>query len=109
MAQTTINFSYKGKDYELKYTRDTVRQIQRQGFSLANIDTKTIDTIETLFAGSFLAKHKSVKKDLVLEILSKLPDKDKLMEELVIMYNETLETLMEEPDDSEKLEWTVNK
>lgn len=109
MAQTTINFSYKDKDYELKYTRDTVRQMQNNGFSLSYIDTKSIDTIEKLFAGAFLAKHKSTKKDLVLEIFAKMPDKEKLLEKLLYMYEETLETLMEEPSDDEKLEWTVNE
>lgn len=104
----TINFSFKGKDYELMFTRTTVKQMERNGFSINKLEDQTALTIETLFAGSFIAKHKSIKRDLVDEIYSKMPDKEKLLQTLVSMYQETLESLMDEPDESEKLEWTTN-
>lgn len=102
----TINFTYEGIEYTLEFTRKSVETMERQGFVAREIATRPMSTLPTLFAGAFLAHHRSVKKEVVNSIFAKLTNKDELVEKLAEMYNEPLETLMGEPEDSEgNLTW----
>ena len=48
-----IKFEYKGKDYCLEYTRETVKQMERDGFKTENLLSKPMLTLPLLFAGAF--------------------------------------------------------
>ena len=109
MAQT-INLEFRGKTYILQYTRRSVEAMERQGFVAADMATRPMTTIPSLFAGAFIANHRNVRRDIVDEIFSKIADKDKLIETLAGMYNETLETLMDDPEDSEgNVSWVASR
>ena len=104
----TIRFSYKDKDYTLEFTRDTVRQMERQGFVPGDIDTKPMTVIPDLFAGAFLKNHPTVKRSRIDEIYEALGGKQRLIRALIEMYNDTLETLIGDEDDEGNAEWTAN-
>ena len=104
-----INFSYEGKDYTLEYTRATVKQMEDSGFDIQAVGERPYTMIMALFSGAFRANHKFIKRDKVEEIYKNMPNKELLIEKLVEMYNEPLETLMEEPEDSaKKVTWEVS-
>ena len=102
-----LTFTYNGKDYVLEYTRNTVRQMENNGFVANDIDTKPMTILPALFAGAFLAHHRFEKPEVIDAIYSKLKDKHLLIEKLAEMYNEPISTLLEEPDEG-NLEWTPN-
>ena len=102
-----LTFSYAGKDYTLEYTRNSVRQMEHEGFVASDIETKPMTILPALFAGAFLAHHRFEKKAVIDEIYSKLKDKHSLIERLAEMYNEPISSLLDEPDEG-NLEWTPN-
>jgi hypothetical protein len=54
----TLNFEYKGKEYTLEYTRETIKQMEREGFVAEDVANKPMLTLPKLFAGAFKAHHK---------------------------------------------------
>ena len=74
----TLNFNYQGKDYTLEYTRESVKQMEREGFVANDIVTKPMLTLPKLFAGAFKAHHKyDVKQKQIDEMLYSLYGFDK--------------------------------
>lgn len=105
-----ITFSYNGKDYKLEFTRRTIRQMEDNGFNIQNMTDKPMTMLPNFFAGAFLANHRNTKREVIDEIYDNMPNKDKLIEALVEMYNEPLSALMSEPEEnsSKKVDWTTS-
>lgn len=103
-----ISFTYKGTDYTLEYTRRTVVEMENRGFVVSDVSDKPMSSLPTLFAGAFLAHHRSVKRDVIDEIFKAMPKKEELIGKLAEMYSEPLETLLEEPEESANFEWGTN-
>lgn len=102
----TIKIDFEGTEYTLEFTRKSIETMERQGFVARDIAVRPMSTLPSLFAGAFLAHHRFVKKEIVDTIFSKLTNKDELVEKLAEMYNEPLETLMSDPEESEgNLNW----
>ena len=102
----TITINCEGKEYTLEFTRKSIETMERQGFVASDLARRPMSTLPALFAGAFLAHHKFVKKEVVDSIFSKMKNKDELVEKLAEMYNEPLETLMDDPEESEgNLNW----
>ena len=101
-----ISFEYKGTNYTLEYNRKTVQAMERDGFVVQEIESKPMTALPMLFAGAFKMHHKFIKRDLIDEIYSVMPNKDDLIQKLAEMYNEPLLALLNEPEESEKkVEW----
>lgn len=105
-----INFSYEGRDYCLEFTRKTVQEMERDGFEVSDVQTKPMSAVLTLFAGAFRANHRGTKRELIEKIYQDMPDKEKLIEKLAEMYNEPIQTLLEEPEEgsAKKVSWTAS-
>ena len=104
-----LTFTYEGKDYTLGFSKNTIRQMEAQGFVAGDIETKPANVITDLFAGAFLLHHRFVKQDVIDAIYDKMPDKAKLIKALGDMYREPIEALMSDPENSkENVSWTVN-
>ena len=66
-----INFEYDGKEYCLEYTRETVKQMEREGFKSSDVIDKPMLSLPRLFAGAFKAHHKwGVKPDTIEKIFN---------------------------------------
>ena len=92
----TINFTFEGTDYTLEYTRASVAALEKQGFNIGDISEKPLTTLPALFAGAFLAHR----------IFEKMTNKMDLVMRLAEMYNEPIEALVDEPEESEgNLTW----
>jgi len=104
-----IKFTYEGKEYTLEYTKRTVKQMERNGFVLAEIEEKPNTLIPALFAGAFMANHKHIKPEIPEAIFDCITNKDKLVTTLIEMYVEPMNALMEEPEEGAegKVDWTT--
>ena len=100
-----IKFTYKDQNYILEYTRKTIKIMESNGFNINEIDTKPMVTIPTLFKGAFLSKHRFVKDELIDEIYKQMQHKDELVEALMDMYADAIQSLFDEPEEG-NLEWT---
>lgn len=105
----TLTFTYKDKEYTLEFTRRTVTEMERRGFTASEITEKVMSTLPELFAGAFLAHHRFLKREVIDEIYSKMTNKEALIGKLAEMYNEPILTLMEEPEENEgNVSWTAS-
>lgn len=102
-----IVFTHNGTQYTLEYTRDAVRQMERSGFDLNNAGSQPMTSLMALFKGAFIAHHARISQVVVDEIWEKIENKDGLFDALITLYNETIDSLMKEPDEGEKIEWAV--
>ena len=103
------NFEYKGKEYTLEYTRESVKQMEREGFVANEIVTKPMLTLPKLFAGAFKAHHRfDVKQKQIDEMFDLFKNKNALVEKLAEMYAEPMETLMDDVDEGNAITWETN-
>lgn len=100
-----ITFTFEEKEYTLEYTRKTVRQMEEQGFVARDVETRPMTLLPQMFAGAFLAHHRFVKPEVIERIYKAMPNKDDLIGKLSEMYNEPIETLLDEPTEG-NVEWT---
>lgn len=100
-----LNFNYKGNDYCLEFTRDSVRQMENNGFIASDIERKPMTVLPALFKGAFIAHHRFEKTNTIEDIYAHMGNKQLLIEKLSEMYNEPIASLLEEPDEG-NVEWT---
>lgn len=103
-----ITFEYEGKEYTLEYTRNSVRTMERRGFVAEDIVSKPMTMIPDLFAGAFLANHSSLKREKIDKIYEQMTGKQKLIEALTEMYNDTIESLLDTENEEGNANWTPN-
>lgn len=102
-----IAMKYSGKEYTLEYSRQSVKQMENQGFVLEDIKTKPMTMIPMLFSGAFIKNHKGLKRALIDEIYEGIGGKNDLMQALIEMYAETLGALVDDREDEGKVSWAV--
>jgi hypothetical protein len=106
-----LNFEYKGKEYTLEYTRETVKQMEREGFVANDIITKPMNTLPKLFDGAFKAHHRyDIKQKEIDGIFELFKNKQALVEKLAEMYAEPMETLIDDEsiDEGNAIAWDAN-
>lgn len=104
-----LKFVYNDKEITLEYTRETIKQMEREGFVAAEITTKPMTTLPRLFAGAFKAHHKfGMKPKEIDEIFDRFTNKEALIEKLAEMYNEPMETLLDDVDEGNAIAWEAN-
>ena len=106
-----ISFEYKNKEYTLEYTRESVKQMEREGFVASDIVTKPMLTLPKLFSGAFKAHHKyDIKQKEIDEIFELFKNKQALIEKLAEMYAEPMEALMDSENVAEgnAIAWDPN-
>ena len=106
----TLKFEYKNKEYTLEYTRESVKQMEREGFVASDVLNKPMLTLPKLFAGAFKAHHRfDVKQKQIDEMFDLFTNKGALVEKLAEMYHEPMETLMDDvADEGNAIAWEAN-
>ena len=107
----TLNFEYKGKEYTLEYTRETIKQMEREGFVAEDVASKPMTTLPRLFAGAFKAHHKfDAKQKIIDEMFEHFTNKGALLEKLAEMYHEPFEALLDDEniDEGNAIAWEAN-
>jgi hypothetical protein len=106
-----LSFEFEGKDYTLEYTRESVKQMEREGFVANDILAKPMNTLPKLFAGAFKAHHRfDAKQKEIDKIFELFKDKQALIEKLAEMYAEPMEALLdnENVDEGNAIAWETN-
>ena len=104
-----LNFTYQDREYTLEYTRRSVERMERNGFNASEMRDKPMSTLPALFAGAFIANHPWVKQELINEIYSKMTNRQELIGKLSEMYNEPLEAMLDDPEESSgNVSWTAS-
>ncbi len=105
-----LNFEYKGKEYTLEYTRESVKQMEREGFVANDVLAKPMNTLPKLFAGAFKAHHRfDIKQKEIDEIFELFTNKQALIEKLAEMYSEPMEALMDNDSvEGNAIAWEAN-
>ena len=106
-----LNFEFENKEYTLEFTRDSIKQMEREGFVAGDILNKPMSTVPKLFAGAFKAHHRfDTKQKKIDEIFEKFTNKQALIEKLAEMYSEPMETLMDDEniDEGNAIAWEAN-
>ena len=105
-----LNFEHKGKEYTLEFTRESVKQMEREGFKAGDILEKPMLTLPKLFAGAFKAHHRfDAKQKEIDEIFELFKNKNALVEKLAEMYSEPMETLMDDDNiEGNAIAWEAN-
>lgn len=113
---TRIEVNYKDKTYTLEYSRNTVRQMEQQGFVLDKLSEQPMNMIPMLVHGAFAKHHKGIKRNQIDDIYDHIVDKfgdggDGFVHALLEMYAETLNTLTDTvaTDEGNTAVWKVKK
>lgn len=105
----TIQFTFDGEDYTLEFSRRTVRDMEASGFKLADIKNKPMTAYPILFRGAFKCHHRRMDDAVADRIYAQITSKEAFIEKLVEMYVDTMNTLFEEPEESEKnVQWKAS-
>lgn len=110
MSATKIEFEYKGKNYTLQYTADSLKKMEEQGVDFTALGKKILTAGETLFIGSFIANHpetpRSFAKEIYQEIKGEAEGGEALDDVLFEMFNEAIAEITQR---SGNLGWKVTK
>mgnify|MGYP001034116482 CR=1 FL=1 len=90
----TLTVSYKGEDYTLEINRKTVEFLEQHGFVVKDLADKPATLTPLLFYGAFRKNYPGIKRKVVEEIFDNLENKDGLIEALIEMYVDTLDSLL---------------
>lgn len=96
---SVLKVEYKGNNYELGFTRNTVVAMERNGFNINEVGDKPMTMLPMLWQGAFAAYNKGVKRTTMDEIYENIRNKEGLIGALTELYAETLNTLTAEPED----------
>ena len=102
-----IRFEYEGKEYTLEFTRESIKQMEREGFILDDVIRKPMLTLPVFFAGAFKAHHKfDTKQKKIEEMFEKFTNKEALFSKLLEMYQYPMETLIDDDvNEGNAIEW----
>lgn len=113
---TKITVEYKKNEYVLEYSRNSVKQMEQQGFSLDKLSDMPMNMVPLLVYGAFLKHNKGIKRTLVDEIYAHISNKlgdneDGFIQTLLEMYAETVNTLTDNnpADEGNLAVWKVTK
>lgn len=97
MAKTELTFEYKGKEYSLCFTVESLKRLEKNGFSFSNIGDRLLTAAEDLFCAAFNARHsdtpRKLREEIYREISAEDDDGNSLTEALITMVNETIEAM----------------
>ena len=105
--EKTLKFKIDGKEYKLAFTRETVIATENMGFNLMNIAEKPVASLTFLWRGAFLEHHDTLTLAEVDALLGKVKHKG-LLDALLDLYNAPIIDLMDEENEKNAVEWTVN-
>jgi hypothetical protein len=95
MAQTTLDFTYNGKDYKLAYNIAVVKRLDKAGV-IANIPERPMTITEDLFIAAFDANHSDVSNHMRSQIykeFSETSEDGSLLEVLIEMIAEVQKSM----------------
>lgn len=105
-----IKLTYKGKDYILEYNRNSIKQIELEGFVANKFSDQPGTMLPLAFKGAFYKNHRFIKQEIIDDIFSHLKNKQGLITILSEMIGECYTSLMSDEDvegDEGNAEWEI--
>ena len=97
---STLKLKYEDRTYTLEYTLASLRAMDRGGFSLSKVTEQPSTMLPLLFRGAFLEHHAGMKEGRVNEIYDHLENRSGLIEKLIDLYSDALNSLMEDNEEA---------
>lgn len=66
--KTRIQFDYGGEHFNLEYTANSLKKLEKNGVNFAKLDEMVFSAPEVLFRGAFYANHPTVPVSKIHEI-----------------------------------------
>ena len=101
MAAKQLVLTHKGKRYTLEYNRNSIRQMERQGFKINYSEGMPMSTVTALFNGAFLMHHRNIDPNTLDALYDTVPNKESFIQKLSEMYSEPMLALVSDPEDNE--------
>lgn len=101
MAAKQLFLTNEGKRYTLEYNRNSIRQMERQGFKINDSDGMPMSTVTALFNGAFIMHHRNIDAKTLDALYDTIKDKENFLAKLSEMYSEPMLALVSEPEDNE--------
>lgn len=90
-------FEYEGTEYYLEFDRRTVEIAEEAlGLTIADVRAQKITTFFKLFHAALLKHHPKIKPSTVEKLYELQDDKVGLHQDLLEMYGETVNTLLDD-------------
>ena len=111
---TTVTIKYGKKEYTLGFTRETIDEMEKDGFDFSGASKRNIGATFALIEGAFKAYHPEMTSDEIFEVWSHIKkngNDESLYEVLIEMFMEPLSVLADPGDDSDEgnAVWKVNR
>ena len=103
-----IKLTYDGKDYELEYSRQSVKTMESRGFILDEMTSKPMTMIPMLYEGAFIKNCRGIKRQTMDDIYDGIGDKTGFIQALAELYAETLSTLTEDSEQG-NVTWAMTR
>ena len=96
-----------GERYELEYNLSAIVKMEEKGFDIQQMSTKPLSTVIGLIRGAFIMHHPTMTDEEIDEIVAKIGDNEKLIEELTKLYAKALNFVSsgKSKDMSKNLKW----
>lgn len=97
--RTKITFEYEGKTYNLVYSANALKKMEKTyGIKFAKLDEQILTATEDLFVGTFIENHNEVPRNKRIEIYEELCSNvdggdETIMDVLTEMLNEAIEEM----------------
>lgn len=99
MPGKILTITHSGNTYKLQFNRRTIAMMEQSGFLINEVVEKPATRIPQLFWGAFQMHHRNIRQATTDEIYLSLPNKERLIDALVELYNEPIGTLLDDPVD----------
>ena len=110
MSKTKIEFTRDGKDYTLEFTADSLKKMEKRGFSFSKVEDRILSAMDDLFCGLFIENHDDVPHKERLEIIRELEESTDgglaIEDAMTEMLNEALDELKQHKGN---IAWRVRK
>lgn len=103
-----IKFTIGTKKYTLEYNRESIKEMEYGGLSVLSAESKPITFTLGAFRYAFIMHHPELSDEEIEGIYKNFKNKDELIKVLSEMIGETVESLMEEPDEKNAIMWEIN-
>ena len=87
----SFNIEVDGKEYEMEFTRDSVRKFEKMGGTVENLQTQYQSTVDRLFVIGIMTNNPQINPNLAAKICNKALDEYGLDE----VYSTLVEPYME--------------
>lgn len=97
------------KSYELGFTRESIKELEKNGFSVRDAQDEKVSAILLLVEGAFKTYQPDITDEEIWEVWGKLPQKDSLYPAIIELFQEPIK-MLDNPDEKKgNASWKVEK